>query len=127
MGARLHQRIVLLRLEGVETANDAEALRNSKLYVPASELVALPPDQYYLHDLVGCMVETADGREVGRVTHVDGTITGSRLEIHTPSGDVLIPLVAVICRTIDTTARRIVIDPPEGLLELNISGAGTRE
>jgi 16S rRNA processing protein RimM len=37
LGARLHQRIVILRIEGVETANDAEALRNKKLYIPASE------------------------------------------------------------------------------------------
>ena len=94
-GARLHQRIVILRLEGVETANDAEALRNKKLYVPASELIALPPDHYYLHDLVGLRVVHVDGTPLGVVRDVIQSAGNDLLVIQDArtGKDVLLPTV----------------------------------
>ena len=59
------------------------------------------------------------GEEVGVVREVEGTLAGSRLVVAAATGDVLIPLVDAICTTIDVTKRRIVIEPPEGLLDLN--------
>jgi ribosomal 30S subunit maturation factor RimM len=53
------------------------------------------------------------------VTAVEGELGASRLVVSEPGGDVLIPLVQTICVVIDTAARRIVVDPPEGLLEVN--------
>jgi ribosomal 30S subunit maturation factor RimM len=46
-------------------------------------------------------------------------LSGSRLVVAAPHGEVLIPLVAAICTTIDPAAKRIVVNPPEGLLDLN--------
>ena len=56
---------------------------------------------------------------VGVVRDVEGTIGGSRLVIDGEGGEVLIPLVAPICPDVDPGAKRIVIDPPEGLIEVN--------
>ena len=109
----------VLGLRGVEDMNAAEAMAGLELRVPAAWLTPLPPGTYYRHDLVGCGVETTGGRAVGVVKDVEGTMGGSRLVVKAPHGDVLIPLAAEICRTIDVASRRIVIDPPEGLLELN--------
>jgi ribosomal 30S subunit maturation factor RimM len=53
------------------------------------------------------------------VESVEGTVGGSRLVVAGAKGEILIPLASEICRTIDVTARRIVIEPPEGLLDLN--------
>ena len=50
---------------------------------------------------------------------IEGTVAGSRLVIEGPRGEILIPLATEICRTIDVDARRIVIEAPAGLLELN--------
>ena len=61
----------------------------------------------------------ADGGQVGVVTDVEGTMAGSRLVVETPRGEVLVPFVADICTTIDPAGKRIVIDPPPGLLEVN--------
>jgi 16S rRNA processing protein RimM len=70
--------------------------------------------------LIGCRVETGSGAAVGVVRDVEGTVGGSRLIVDGGSrGEILIPLAAEICRAIDIAAQRIVIDPPEGLLELN--------
>jgi 16S rRNA processing protein RimM len=88
-------------------------------------LTALPPDTYYRHDLVGCAVETTGGVRVGEVADVEGTVAGSRLVVTTPRGETLIPLAADICKTIDPAGKRIVVDPPEGLLELNCASTSS--
>jgi len=99
--------------------NQARALAGIELRVPLDRLASLPPEMFYRHDLVGCSVETTNGLHVGEVTEVEGTLGGSRLVVATPRGDVLVPLAAEICRAIDVAGKRIVIEPPEGLLELN--------
>lgn len=117
--ARFHRERPVIGIAGVETMNGAEALAGQELRVPIDRLAALPPDTFYRHDLIGCRVETSDGRAVGIVRDVEGTLTGSRLVVDGEGGDVLIPLVAAICTQVDPAAKRIVIDPPEGLIEVN--------
>ena len=102
--------------------NDAETLAGQELRVPIDRLAALPTDTFYRHDLIGCRVETRDGRTVGLVRDVEGTLTGSRLVVDGADGEVLIPLVAAICTEVDPAGKRIVVDPPEGLLEVNARG-----
>jgi 16S rRNA processing protein RimM len=109
----------VIAFDGVGTMDEAEALAGRELRVPVDRLAALPDDTFYRHDLVGCRVETVGGVEIGIVSRVEGETSGSRLIVQGAGGDVEIPLVAGICTTIDVDARRIVIDPPAGLLELN--------
>jgi 16S rRNA processing protein RimM len=109
----------VIGLQGVETMNEAEQLAGLQLRVPIQELAPLPDGTYYHHDLVGCVVVTEDGRSVGNVEGVEGTLGGSRLVVTTERGEVLVPLAAEICRSIDVAGKRVVIEPPEGLLELN--------
>lgn len=106
-------------IAGVETMNDAEALAGCELRVPIERLAALPAGTFYRHDLIGCRVETRGGEAVGVVGDVEGTLSGSRLVVASPGGEVLIPLVAEICTTVDVANKRIVVDAPEGLLDLN--------
>ncbi len=117
--ARFHRQRPVIGIAGVETMNDAEALAGQELRVPVDRLAALPPATFYRHDLIGCRVETRDGRAVGLVRDVEGTLIGSRLVVDGERGEVLIPLVAAICTEVDPAAKRIVIDPPEGLIEAN--------
>jgi 16S rRNA processing protein RimM len=104
---------------GVETIDAAERLAGLELRIPAEKLAALPPGTFYHHDLVGCRVETGSGTPVGVVEGVEGTLGGSRLVVAGAGGEILIPLAVGICTTIDVDGKRIVIDPPEGLLDLN--------
>jgi 16S rRNA processing protein RimM len=117
--ARFQQDRPVIGLQGVEDMNAANALAGLELRVPPEQLAALPVGMFYRHDLVGCEVETIDHAHVGSVTGVEGTMAGSRLVVATARGEVLIPLAAEICRSVDPAAKRIVIAPPEGLLELN--------
>ena len=117
--ARFHRERPVVGIAGVDTMNDAEALAGQELRVPVDRLIALPPDTFYRHDLIGCRVETREGQAVGVVLDVEGTRNGSRLVVEGAGGEVLIPLVSAICTRVDPAAKRVVIDPPEGLIEAN--------
>jgi 16S rRNA processing protein RimM len=114
-----HRDRPVVGFEGYESIEQAETIAGAELRIEASDLQPLPPGVYYHHDLIGCLVETGDGTEVGTVRSVDGAGTASRLVVDGPSGLQLIPLAADICRTIDLPHRRIVIDALDGLLDLN--------
>jgi 16S rRNA processing protein RimM len=116
---RFHQGRPIVALEGVSTMNDAEALAGAELRMPASAMAPLPAGTFYRHDLIGCEVHDVAGTIVGRVTAVDGPIERSHLVVLGRRGEVLIPLAAEICVNVDLTARLIVVNPPEGLLDVN--------
>ena len=116
---RFHNERPIVGFEGVDDMNQAKALGGTELRVPLDRLAALPPATFYRHDLVGCAVERLDGSRIGQVTDVEGSLGGSRLVVSTERGEVLVPLAAEICRSIDPAGKRIVIEPPDGLLELN--------
>lgn len=109
----------IIGVAGVESLEAAGELAGTELRVPIDRLASLPDGTFYRHDLVGCRVETGTGESVGIVADVEGEMGGSRLVVETPAGPVLVPLATEICPAIDPVRKRIVIDPPEGLLGLN--------
>jgi 16S rRNA processing protein RimM len=119
---RFSQGRPVIGIRGISDMTAAQALAGLELRVPADELAALPPGTFYRHDLVGCAVETVAGEHVGVVRGVEGPLGASRLVVEGVHGEVLVPLVDEICACVDTASKRIVISPPEGLLDLNRSG-----
>lgn len=109
----------VVRFEGLDSIEAVEPLRDTDLQVEPEALGTLPAGQYYLHDLVGCAVETVDGRHVGPVAVVYTGAAQAVLGITGPAGEILVPMAGDICRDVDVAARRIIIAPPEGLLEAN--------
>ena len=121
---RFQQQRPVIGLRGIDDMNAAATLAGAELRVPIDRLAVLPPDTFYRHDLIGCAVETSAGTVIGRVEDVEGAMGGSRLVVRTNGGaEVLVPLAAEICTAIDPAAKRIVIDPPDGVLELNTKSA----
>jgi len=117
--SRAHDGRWVVGFDSVQTMNEAEALRDVELRIPADELKPLEGGQYYVHDLVGCRVETTDGRVIGDVVRVELHTGTHLLVVNGKRGEVLVPLAEPICRRIDVAARVVVIEPPEGLIELN--------
>jgi 16S rRNA processing protein RimM len=113
----------VIGLEGFSSIEDVQRLAGLDLRVPEEQLQPLDAGMYYHHQLIGCAVETVDGERVGDVVRVDGGAAGSVLQVEGPRGEVLIPLVVEICVEIDVGSKRIRINPPEGLLDVN---AGAR-
>lgn len=115
---RFHAGRPIVALDGIETMNDAEALAGAELKMPAAALGPLPANTFYRHDLVGCEVKDTAGRAIGRVTGVEGPMEQSRLVVAGAKGELLVPMAERICVSVDPAAKVIVIDPPDGLLEL---------
>jgi 16S rRNA processing protein RimM len=116
---RWHRGRPLVVFDGVDDVEAAEALRGQGLWIAAADRPPLEAGVFYETDLVGCRVETAAGETVGTVRRLEGGRGASVLVVDGVAGEVLVPLAEEICRVIDPASGRIVIDPPEGLLELN--------
>ena len=117
--ARRHGDAVVIRLEGCDTAEAAAALAGRFLAVPKAEALPPPEGRFYPWQLAGCVVMTADGREIGRVTGIEHGPTQDVWVVTDGTGtERLIPAVAEIVQEVDLAGRRVVIAPPEGLLEL---------
>jgi 16S rRNA processing protein RimM len=113
---RFHQGRPILRLAGIETMNDAELLAGADVWLPESMVEPLPDRTFYRHDLIGCAVQDRTGTVLGSVTGVEGTLDRSYLVV---DRYIMIPLVEGICVAVDIAARRVTVDPPEGLLDVN--------
>ena len=78
-----------------------QGLAGTELRIPESDLQPLPEGSYYLHQLVGCRVDTTDGATVGTVARVDGGAGAAVLAVDGAQGEVLVPLAQEICVGID--------------------------
>lgn len=116
-GARSHKGGLLVRFREVGDRTAAERLQGREVALQADELRKLDEDEFFLHDLVGCSVLREDGEPVGEV--VTTYETGAQLLLGVAIGEreVLIPFGKQLVTAVDREGRRIVIDPPPGLLE----------
>jgi len=117
-GARRQGGAVLLSLDGYDTVEAASALVGRLVALPETEALPLPPGQFYPWQLEGCRVLTEDGREVGRVTRIEPSAAQDLWVVSDGTREYLIPAVAEIVLEVDLAAGRVVIRPPDGLLEL---------
>lgn len=117
--ARPHQGRILLKFKGYDSRDAAQTLRAAQVVVPRSELVALPADNYYDFDLLDCVVTTTAGATVGKIVNVQNFGAAPLLVVRGDDGkERLIPFATSICPEVDVANKRIVIEPPEGLLDL---------
>jgi 16S rRNA processing protein RimM len=114
---RRHKQFLLLGLEGVATANDAEALVGCRVSVARADLPASGPAAIYHVDLVGCAVRTTAGEALGVVDEIIVTGSNDVCVVRGARGEVLIPLIADVIAELDTAARTVVVHPVPGLLD----------
>ncbi len=117
-GARRQGAAVLISLAGCETVEAAAALVGRLVALPEAEALPLPPGRFYPWQLEGCRVSTDDGREVGRVIRIEQSAAQDLWVVSDGTRECLIPAVAEIVVEVDVAAGRVVIRPPDGLLEL---------
>lgn len=101
------------RLTGVDTKEQADALKGTTLWADRAALPSLPDDEFYHADLIGLEVVDTGGVSLGRVRAVHDHGAGDILEVLGPSGVLLVPFTRAAVPTVDLTAGRIVADPPE--------------
>ena len=105
------------RLAGVNTKEQADALRGIRLFARRDQLPSLPDDEYYHTDLIGLEVLDTGGKVLGHVKSVQNHGAADLLEIHSPGlkDTVLLPFTLAVVPTVDLASGRIIADPPDGL------------
>jgi 16S rRNA processing protein RimM len=118
---RSHGDRLLVRLAGVADRDAADALRGTLFVIDTADLPAIDdPDEFYDHELEGLTVSTVDGAAVGTVAEVLHTAAGELLAVKRADGtEVLVPFVSAIVVSVSRADGAVVIDPPEGLLDLD--------
>lgn len=110
---------IILKLRGYDEIETAKSFVGYEFCVPDSERVELDEDEYFDFELEGCEVSRVDGEPIGKVRAILRTGGVEILEVDADGGgEVMIPLAASIVVKVDVAAKQIVIDPPDGLLEL---------
>ena len=116
---RPHTGRLLVTFEGVAGRDSAEAMRGLLLLFDAAELAPTDdPDEFHDHELEGLAVVDVQGNRVGVVAGVLHTAASDLLAVRRDDGgEVLVPFVTQIVPTVDVAGGRVVVDPPEGLLD----------
>jgi len=119
VSVRPHGSRFLIRFAGVEDVSAARSLAGGDLGVPDEEAVPPPDDFYYLHEVAGWRCEDAAGHPLGKAVRLERTAAGALLLVDTGREDpVPVPFVSPIVVSIDRREKRIVLDPPAGLMDL---------
>jgi 16S rRNA processing protein RimM len=117
---RPHGARLLVRFEGVEGADAARELAGGDLSVPEDEAVPAPDDFYYGHRIEGWRCEDTNGHVLGRVAGIERRTAGVPfLSIDTGGKEpVPVPFTRPIVVSVDADNERVILDPPEGLMDL---------
>jgi 16S rRNA processing protein RimM len=115
--SRSYHREWLVKFAGVESREALEPLRGMFLWVPPEALGPLGEDEVYLHELDGFSVRLADDTPLGLVSAIYELPGGLMIEVQGPKREFLLPYKKEFVREVDRAGRRLVVSPPEGLLE----------
>ncbi|HVL40214.1 MAG TPA: ribosome maturation factor RimM, partial [Fimbriimonadaceae bacterium] len=108
-----HKGRLLLKLEGIDRVEDAEALQWAYLETQEEDMPPLEEDEYFTKDLIGMALVTHDGRALG---YVDQVLPMPAHDVLV-SGSLMIPAVKQFVKSVDLEQRRIVVELIEGMEE----------
>jgi 16S rRNA processing protein RimM len=110
---------MVLKFAGYDSVESAKTLVGYEFGLPETERVELSNDEFYDWELEGCSVENKLGQSVGRVREVMRTGGVELLVVESEERrEIFVPMAASIILEIDIARKKILIDPPEGLLDL---------
>ena len=115
----LHKSELLrVRFEEVKTEAEADALIGAHLYLPLEFLPKLTGNKFYYHEIVGFTAEDATFGKIGEITGVNDTTSQALFEIDRNGKEILIPMIDHFIKKVDREKKTILLDVPEGLIEM---------
>jgi 16S rRNA processing protein RimM len=114
-----HKGRKVLKFAGIDSISAAQELVGAWVQVDSEDVVLLPEGMYFDHDLIGCSVRDTRGEMLGVVQEVLRIAGNSQLVVAGALGEFMIPAVEALCRSVSITKKEIIVDPPEGLVDLN--------
>lgn len=119
---REHKGLVLLKCAGVDDRDQAEALRGYDVLIRESDLPELDEGEHYIVDMLGCRVQLEDGTDLGVLEHFyENAEQDTWVIITDDKKEILLPAVPEFVLDVDLDEEIIVINPPEGLLDLYLN------
>ncbi len=116
--SRIHKNMVILKLEGIDNIDCAERYRNKILTVPRAELGELPEGTYYICDLLGCSVETVEGKALGKICDIIKTGSNDVYVVENVDKEkVLIPVIDEVIRSVDVENKLVTVKLLKGLID----------
>lgn len=115
--SRAYHREWLIKFSGIDQRDALERYRDGFLAVPTADAVPLEDGEVYLHELDGFAVRLEDGTPVGLVSGYYETAAGLVIEVQGPKREFLLPYRKEFVTQVDRAGRRLVIAPPDGLLD----------
>lgn len=116
---RPHQNAALFKLKGIRTRDEAQTLAGADVLIPRTWLPRLEEDEYYWVDLIGLDGYDRNDRFVGRVENIFSNGADDILVLNLDGREILLPFRAEMILEVDLEGRRLVVHPPEGLLDLS--------
>jgi 16S rRNA processing protein RimM len=116
MSLRAHKGCALVRLEGVETPEEADKLSGSLVKTERGNLPNKEEDEYYWFELIGMRVSTVDGHDLGEITQITATGANDVIHVQGTYGEVLLPMIEDVVLEVDVETKKMVVDPLEGLI-----------
>lgn len=111
----IQKKMVLLKIEGIDTRNQSEILMKKKLLIPIEDRKPLEENQYFIEDLIGLSVYTTEKKKVGELVDILTEHANDVMVVQSSNGELLIPFVKAFVRLVSSEG--IIIDPIEGMLE----------
>ena len=114
-----HKNILLIKLEGLNTLEEAETYRGAAILIKRDSLPREGEGEYFWHELIGLEVYLSGGEYVGTLKHILPTGSNDIYVVQGGRSEVLIPAIHEVVKEIDLINIRMVISEVEGLLDLN--------
>lgn len=118
ISCRPHGNVCILKIEGVDSIEDAKALKNTVLYMKRSD-VNLPKGKWFISELIGCEVLDADDNNIkyGVIGNAETGVANDYWYVDTPGGEVLIPAIKDVVINCDVENNKVYIRPLRGLFD----------
>lgn len=115
---RVHKQLDLLSFKGYDNINDVTLFIGSFLKIKEDQQTELPEGEYYYHEIIGCLVKTTNGDNIGEIYDIFPTGANDVWVVKPKKGkDILIPYIEDIVKQVDVETKQVIIEPMEGLLD----------
>ncbi len=107
--------------EDLYTEEEADSILKSDIYLPLDLLPKLSGNKFYYHEVIGFAIEDVNFGVVGTIVHINDSAAQPLFEIDREGSEVFIPMIDDFIKTVDRDNKTIVVETPEGLIDLYIS------
>lgn len=117
--AEWHRGKLIIKIDTIDSIEDAQKLQGKTLEIHRSQVHPLPEGQYYHFQLIGLEVWTTQGELLGNVTEILTAESNDNYVVRGAKGEILIPAIEDVIKSVDLDQGRMTIEAIEGLLSLN--------